>query len=124
MAEPHVKVELAAELDRARAALARGCDAVRHDMDVATRFKASFHENKAAYIGGATVFGLLLSKLPSRKKKVFVERKTKDALKETEKAGLWLILLEFLFKTLRPMLTSIISKQVTNFVKSRAGSKD
>jgi len=128
MAEPHVKIELAAELDRARAGLARNFDALRHDLDVGTRFKSSFHENKAAYIGGASVFGLLLSKLPTRKKKVYVERKSKERLKEVEKeagkAGVWLIFLQFLFKTLRPLLTSLVTKQVTQFVKARGGSKD
>ncbi len=40
-------------------------------------------------------------------------------VKEVEKAGLWLMLLQFLFKTFRPMLTSLVTKQVTDFVKSR-----
>jgi hypothetical protein len=124
MAQPHVKIELAAELDRARAGLARNFDSLRHDLDLPTRFKSSFHQNKAAYIGGATVFGLLLAKLPSRKKKVYIERKSKTAVKEVEKAGIWLILLQFLFKTLRPLLTSLLTKQVTQFVKSRARGKD
>jgi hypothetical protein len=128
MAQPHVKIELAAELDRARAALARNAGALRHDLDIPTRFKSSFHQNKAAYIGGATMFGLLLAKLPSRKKKVHIERKPRTAArqveKEAEKAGIWLLLLQFLFKTLRPLLTSLLTKQVTQFVKSRARSKD
>jgi hypothetical protein len=124
MAEPSVKIELAADLDRARARLARNFDALRRDLDVPTHLKHSFHENKAAYIGGATFFGLLLSKLPPRRKKVYVERKSKGVVAQTEKAGLWLIVLQFLFKTFRPMLTSLISKQVTDFVKSRAHRED
>jgi len=120
MAEPNSKTELAADLDRARAGLARNFDALRHDLDLETHLKQSFHENKAAYIGGATVVGLLLSKLPTRRKKIYVERKSKEGIKEVEKAGLWLILLEFVFKMLRPMLTSLVTKQVTEFVRSRA----
>ena len=119
MAEPGIKIELAADLDRARGRLARNFDALRHDLDVGTHLKQSFHENKAAYIGGATLFGLLLSKLPVRRKKIYVERKPKDGIKEVEKAGLWLILLQFLFKTLRPLLTSLVTRQVTEFVRSR-----
>lgn len=120
MAEPDVKIELAAELERARAALGRSVAGLRRDLDVGARFKESFHENKAAYVGGATFLGLLLSKLPARKKKVYVERKSKEGIKEAEKAGIWLIVLQFLFKTFRPMLTSLVTKQVTEFVKSRA----
>jgi len=124
MAEPHVKAELAAELDRARARLARNLDALRSDLDARTRFKQSFHQNKAAYIGGATVFGVLLSMLPARRKKVYVERKPKDRIKEAEKAGIWLVVLQFVFKTLRPILTTLVSKLVTEFVRSRSRSDE
>ena len=124
MAEQSVKIALAADLDRARARLARNADALLRDLDVPAHLKHSFHENKAAYIGGATVFGLLLSKLPARKKKIYVERKGSGSVKEVEKAGLWLVLLQFLFKTFRPMITSLIAKQATDFIKSRSRSAD
>jgi hypothetical protein len=124
MAEPGIKIAFAADLDRARARLGRNADALRRDLDVPSHLKHSFHENKAAYIGGATVFGLLLSKLPARRKKIYVERKGKEGVREAEKAGLWLLLLQFLFKTFRPMLTSLVAKQVTDFVKSRSSSSD
>jgi hypothetical protein len=125
MAEPYDKTELIAGLDRARARLARNLDGLRHDLDVATHIKESFHRNKAAYIGGASMFGLLLAKLPSRKKKVYVDRKSgKEGIKDVEKAGIWLLLLDFLFKTLRPALTSIVAKQVTEYVRSRARGND
>jgi hypothetical protein len=119
MAEPYDKTELIAGLDRARARLARNLDGLRHDLDVATHIKESFHRNKAAYIGGASMFGLLLEK------KVYVDRKSgKEGIKDVEKAGIWLLLLDFLFKTLRPALTSIVAKQVTEYVRSRARGND
>jgi hypothetical protein len=124
MAEPGLKIALAADLERARSRLGRNLDALRHDLDVPAHLKHSFHENKAAYIGGATFFGLLLSKLPARKKKIYVERKSKEGVREVEKAGVWIMILQFLFKTFRPMLTSLISKQVTDFVKSRSRSPE
>jgi hypothetical protein len=120
MAEPDLKSQLAADLERARGRIARTADLLRHDLDVGTHLKESFHQNKAAYIGGATFLGLLLSKIPARKKKIYVERKGDKAVKEVEKAGLWLVILQFLFKTFRPMLTSLVTKGVTEFVKSRA----
>jgi hypothetical protein len=123
MAEPRVKTELAADLERARARLAGNFAALRRDVDVPTILKHSYRQNKAAFIGGATLFGLLLSKLPARRKKVYIGGKVKEGVREAEKAGLWLVVLQFLFKTLRPMLTSLLSKQVADFVKSRAGTK-
>jgi hypothetical protein len=120
MAEPEVKLALAADLERARARLARNTGALRRDLDVGTHLRQSFHENKAAYIGGATFLGLLLSKLPARKKKIYVEGKAKTAVKEAEKAGLWLVLLQLVFKIARPALTAFASKQVADFLKARS----
>jgi len=128
MAEPQVKVELAADLERARARLGRNLEALRHDLDVPTRLQRSFQDHKSAYVGGAAFLGMVLSKLPARSKKVYVERKgekgSREAVKDVEKAGIWLVLLQFLFKTLRPAITSLVAKQVTAYVKSRgrAGS--
>jgi len=124
MAEPDVKIELAADLERARGRLARNFDALREDLDVGAHIKESFHRNKAAYIGGATFFGLLLSRLPTRRKKVYIERKAKEGAREVEKAGIWLVLLQFAFKTLRPLLTSLVTKGVTEYVRSRARNSE
>jgi hypothetical protein len=124
MAEPDVKIELAADLERARGRLARNFGVLRHDLDVGTHLKESFHQNKAAYISGATFLGLLLSWLPARRKKVYVARKAKEGIKEVEKAGIWLVLLQFVFNAVRPMLTSLISKQLTDFVRTRGRGRD
>jgi len=53
-----------------------------------------------------------------------VERKPKDRIKEAEKAGIWLVVLQFVFKTLRPILTTLVSKLVTEFVRSRSRSDE
>jgi CO/xanthine dehydrogenase Mo-binding subunit len=122
MAEPESKIALVASLDRARARLGRNMDALRTDLDVPTHLKRSFGHNKVAYVGGATLFGL--AKLPARRKKIYVERKTNERVKEVEKAGIWLVVLQFLFNTFRPMLTSLAAKQLTAYVKSRGHSAD
>ena len=122
MAESEVKLELAADLDRARARLAGSFAGVRKEMNVAAHLKRSFHENKVAYIGGATFFGLLLSRITGGGR-----GKTKKAgkgVKEIEKAGIWLIVLQFLLKTLGPVLSSLLEKQVTGFVKSRTWKRE
>jgi hypothetical protein len=123
MAEPESKIALAADLARARAQLGRNLDALRHDLDVPTHLKRSFEHHKAAYVGGATFLGLVLSKLPARRKKIYVERKTEKRVKEAEKAGVWLLVLQFLFKTLRPMLSSLVANQLTAYVKSRGATE-
>ncbi len=75
------KAALLAEIAAARARLVEtgeglraALECVRHKLDVPTRAKESFQENKPAWIGGAALVGLLLSKIPARKKTVLVER--------------------------------------------------
>ncbi len=77
------KAELLAELAAARAniaatgtALHAASDRIRHKFDIPARAKASFENHRSAWLSGAAIFGLLLSKLPARKKTVFVEQAT------------------------------------------------
>jgi hypothetical protein len=123
MAEPDVKVELAADLERARARLAGNFGALRQDLDVAAIVKHSFHKNKAAYIGGATFLGLVLSSVSGLGKGRASKGKAAKGSKEVkavEKAGLWILLLQFLLKALSPAISSLIETQVTGFIKTKS----
>ncbi len=125
MAESTDKLELARELEKARGRMARNFGELRQDMDVGRNLKQSFHEHKPAYLGGAAVLGLLLAKVPGRKKKIYVEQKARKGMKEAEKAGFWLLALQFIFKTVQPVLMGLVKKQVINYVKSRgAGGEE
>jgi hypothetical protein len=120
-----MKEELSAQLEQARRRIASNAGALREDLDVGKHFKQSFRAHKGAYLSGGTILGLLLAKLPARKKKIYVERKTNkptEAVKEAEKAGIWLVLLQFLFKTFRPAIMSFVSDQLTGYLKKRAES--
>ena len=77
------KAELLAEIAAARAkiastgtALQASADSLRHTFNIPARAKASFANHRSAWLSGAALFGLLLSKLPARKKTVFVEPAT------------------------------------------------
>ena len=91
------KAALVAELAAARSRLAKtgralqeAGDLLRQKLNVPARAKESFEKHRPAWLGGATLLGLLLSKLPSRKKTVFVERSTGQALGVAGKLGtLW-----------------------------------
>ena len=63
--------ELIAELAASRAALSGYSTALRHDFDFGAKLKRNFRVHPAAWIGGAALLGLLLSKLlPARRKVV------------------------------------------------------
>ncbi|SRR5581483_4160179 len=118
MAE-HTKAELAAELDRARAKISRHMESVRHDIDVPGHLKKSVREHKAVWLGGATALGLLLAKLPARKKKVYVDRHTNENIKKAEKAGLALALAKIAFSAARPVITSAATKLISEYAHRR-----
>ena len=77
------KAELLAELETARrkiastgAALRDAGEGVRRTFDLPGRAKQSFAKHRLAWLGGAAFIGVLLAKLPARKKTIFVEQAT------------------------------------------------
>lgn len=72
MANPPDRKALIAELAASRAALTGYTTALRHDVAFGAKLKRSFHANRTAWLGGAAVFGLLLSRLPGSRRKVVI----------------------------------------------------
>ncbi len=103
MAKPPDRKELIAELAAARAALTAYATAVRHDLDLGARLKRSFQTNRTAWLGGAAVLGLLLSKVPSTRRKVVIHAPSAEAGK-AGKAGLLLLALKFGLNFAKPAL--------------------
>ena len=115
--QQHAKAELSAELDRARAKLSRNFEGFRHDIDVPAHFKNAVREHKTWWITGAAGVGLLLAKLPSRKKKVYVDKRTNEKLKKTGEAGLVLALAKMAFSAAKPMITAFATKKIAEMAK-------
>lgn len=113
------KVELAAELERARAQLARNLEGFRRDLNVPAHLKNSFRTHKSGWLGGAAIMGLLLAKLPARKKKIYVEKRGDSPAKNLQKAGLTLALAKMAFTAARPFLTKLALKKFTEYSQRR-----
>src|SRR5258708_5997652 len=113
------KVEICAELERARAGIARNFTALRSDLNVPRRVKSTVRNHKTAFIGGAALLGLLVSKLPARRKKIYVDRKSKGVVKEVEKAGLGLMLLQLALKAAKPALMGLATQKLGEFARTR-----
>src|SRR5712675_2237389 len=82
------KTALTAELASARARLSEAGGSLRASLDVPSRAMENFKRHRAAWLGGAALAGFLLSRLPARRKTVFVEKATGKALGGAGKAGL------------------------------------
>lgn len=117
MAEEQRKAELTAELALARARLSANLGALRRDLDFPGRVKAAVLKHPAAWVGGATLFGLLLAKLPARRKKVVVTADGKPAkLARAGKTGLLLGALKIAFDLSRPALAKWAGQRVADYM--------
>ncbi len=81
MKPPDDKAAVLAEIAAARERLSAAADELRatgenvkRSLDVPTRIGESYRKHRPAWLGGAAIFGLILSKLPARKKTVYVDR--------------------------------------------------
>ena len=119
MAQADDKTQLIADLARARAQISGQVVALRHDLDFPTRAKAAFKRGPLPWLGGAAVVGLILSRLPGRKKTVVVpSRKGSQAEAAVETAGKYGLLLGALkvaFNLARPALTAWVARQVSEY---------
>lgn len=119
MAEKQRKAELTAELARARRRLGENLGALRRDLDFPTRAKSAVLRHPAAWVGGATLFGVLLSKLPARKKKTVIRHEGAEAkIVSAGKTGLLLGALKIAFDLSRPALAKWASQRVADYMDS------
>lgn len=117
MAEDQRKAELTAELARARARFSANLGALRRDLDFPGRVKGAVLKNPALWVGGATLFGVLLAKLPARRKKVIVTADGQPAkLGAAGKTGLLLGALKIAFDLSRPALAKWAGQRVSDYM--------
>jgi hypothetical protein len=115
------RAELLAELSRSRTQIASSISGLRVDLDLPVHFKAAVGRNKSIWLGGAALFGWLLSKIPARKKtvKVVVDKGHKTEIRKVEKTGLLLGLFKLIFSLLRPMIMGFATKRIAELTQSK-----
>lgn len=98
------KNALTADLASARSRLSEAGGSLRASLDLPARAMESFRNHRTIWLGGAALVGFLLSRLPSRRKTVFVEKATGKAVGGIGKLGLVWTAAKFLFGAARPLL--------------------
>ena len=117
MAEDQRKTELTAELARARARIGTSLGALRRDLDFPARVKNAVFKHPRAWAGGAALIGVLMARLPARKKKVAPSKKNTEAqIVGAGKAGLLLGALKIAFDLSRPALAKWASQRVADYM--------
>jgi hypothetical protein len=113
----HDKHAIVAELAAARSRLSATGEALRRSLDVPARAKESFRRHRPAWLGGAAIVGFVLSKLPSRKKTVFVERATGKVLGAAGKLGAIFSAAKFAITVAKPLLTELAGSNFAEILK-------
>ncbi|MCE9611766.1 MAG: hypothetical protein K8R23_16320 [Chthoniobacter sp.] len=125
MAEDQRKAELTTELAQARARLTSNFGALRRELDFPGRVKGTVRKHPAVWLGGATLFGMLLSKLPARRKKIVVTTDGKPAkfAATAGRTGLLLGSLKIAFDLARPALAKWAGQRVADYMDGAQRSR-
>ena len=110
MAETNEKLKLLmARAENSRREIANATTSLKHAANVPQRVQTSIRGNIATWLGSAALIGVVLAKLPARKKKVYINSKT--GKKTIEKKGLLVVLLGLVFQAVRPFLQKMVLEQ-------------
>jgi hypothetical protein len=120
MADDPRKSELIAELARARGELATRANAVRRETDVVARLKSSFKRHGVIWLAGAGVLGLLITRLPRRRKTAEPSWREPAPKTSAVKAGLLITALKVAFYIARPSLTRWLASTVADYAEGRS----
>jgi hypothetical protein len=121
------KARLIAELAAARAQIsergealeAAGAD-LKQKFNVPQRIGQSYRKHQTAWLASAALFGFLLTRLPSRKKVVYVERSTGNTLGPAGKLGKAWGLFKVVAGLARPIITAVAGQRLTDLAQQYA----
>ena len=111
------KHAIVAKLAAARARLSATGDALHRSLDVAARAKESFRRHRPVWLGGAAIVGFLLSKLPSRKNTIIVERTTGKVLGAAGRLGAIFSMAKFAISFARPLLSDFAGGSIAEILR-------
>ena len=99
---------------------------VRYQADINRRVQRSLKENVGRWMAGALLTGGVISMLPGRERKVYVNplsknERAKAAASKGGGGGFWASFFKALVPLFKPLLTAFVTKQLANIV---GGAKD
>jgi hypothetical protein len=104
--------KLKAEIAGSRESLARELSGLRYELDYPAKFRRSFRKQTGSWLSAAAAVGALIALAPMRKKKVYVDarsrRKTDKKLLET---GLGLAAMKLVTNLARPVILEFVKNR-------------
>jgi len=104
--------ELKTEIAGSRERLSRELQGLRHELDFPAKFRRSFRKQTGSWLSAAATVGALIALAPMRKKKVYVDaRSRRKGDKKLMQTGLAMAAIKLVGNLARPL--------VMEFVKNR-----
>lgn len=104
--------ELRAEIAGSRERLARELQGVRYELDFPAKFRRSFQKQTGSWIGAAAAVGAVIALAPMRKKKVYVDAKTRQkGDKKLMETGLAMAAIKLVGNLARPVIMEFVKNR-------------
>jgi len=116
MADPQdERKRIAAELGRMRVELSNQSLLVRRDLDVGRRMSESLRRHSWGWMSVAAIFGWLLSRLPARKKKIYVAANSDKKVNYHE--GFMVQVWKGIWSIAKPIVVAYATKKIAEKAK-------
>ena len=116
MADPQdERKRIAAELARMRVELSNQSLLVRRDLDVGRRMSESVRRHSWGWMSVAAIFGWLLSRLPARKKKIYVAANSDKKVNYHE--GFMVQVWKGIWSIAKPIVVAYATKKIAEKAK-------
>lgn len=114
------KAEIVARLDAQRPLLARHYQGVKRGANVSRRLQRSASGHPSIWMAGAATMGWLISRIPARKKKIYVDNLGQKKMRRGFFAALLLGLIKIVADVAKPSIVAFASKKIADSLATTA----
>jgi hypothetical protein len=108
--------ELTAEIAQSRERVARDLRGLNYELDLPAKFRRSFRKQTGSWMTAAAAVGALIALAPMRKKKIYVNAKSRDqGKKRLVETGFALGALKIVASLARPVIVDFVKNRFTDF---------
>jgi len=108
------KAEIVARLDAQRPLLARHYQGIKRGASVSSRLQRSATGHPSIWMAGAASFGWLLSRIPARKKRIYIDNVGQKKIRRGFFAALILGLIKIVADVAKPTIIAFASKKIAD----------
>jgi hypothetical protein len=104
--------EVRSEITDSRQRVTRELQGLRYELDFSAKFRRSFRKQTGSWISAATAVGALIALAPMRKKKVYVDAKTRrKSDKKLMETGLAMAAMKLVGNLARPVIMEFVKNR-------------